>query len=106
MGEHEKRMGPQQRRVSPKWRDMFRRRRIDPVLSPKRESQSLLQGDGKIPRTRRRNALNASIPFSNEDEEFASNRADPVVDLRFERVCVAAIALSPKSLPVRSYHLD
>ena len=29
----------------------LRRRRIDPALSPKRESQPLLQWDGKTPRT-------------------------------------------------------
>ncbi len=48
LGEQEKRIGPQQRRVSPKWRDLFRRWRIETVLSPKRESQLLLQWDGKI----------------------------------------------------------
>src|ERR1700736_662934 len=48
LGEQEKRTRPQQRRVSPKWRDVFRLQRIDPVLSPKRESQLLLQWDGKI----------------------------------------------------------
>jgi hypothetical protein len=52
LGGQEKRMRPQQSRVSFKWPDAFRRRRIEPVLSPKRESQSLLQWDGKIPRTR------------------------------------------------------
>jgi hypothetical protein len=43
-----KRTRPQQRRVSPKWRDVFPRWRMDPILSPKRESQLLLQRDGKI----------------------------------------------------------
>jgi len=48
LGEQEKRIRPQQRRASPKWRDVLRRWRIDPVLSPKRESPLLLQWDGKI----------------------------------------------------------
>jgi hypothetical protein len=48
----EKRIRPQQSRIPFKWPDAFGRRRIDPVLSPKRESQSLLQWDGKIPPTR------------------------------------------------------
>jgi hypothetical protein len=52
LGEQENRIRHHQRRVSPKWRDVFRRWRIDPVLSPKRESQLLLRRDGKIPRTR------------------------------------------------------
>lgn len=43
-----KRIRSQQRRVSPKWRDVLPRWRMDPVLSPKRESQLLLQWDGKI----------------------------------------------------------
>jgi hypothetical protein len=48
LGEQENRIRPQQRRVSPKSRDVLRRWRIDSVLSPKRESQLLLQWDGKI----------------------------------------------------------
>jgi hypothetical protein len=48
LGEQEKRIRAQQRRVSPEWRDVLRRRRIDPVLSPKRESHVLLQWDRKI----------------------------------------------------------
>jgi hypothetical protein len=49
LGEQEKRIRPQQRRVLHKWRDVFRRWRIEPpVLSPKRESQLLLQWDDKI----------------------------------------------------------
>jgi hypothetical protein len=47
-GEQEKKIRPQQRRVSPKSRDVLRRWRIEPVLSPKRESQLVLQWDGKI----------------------------------------------------------
>jgi hypothetical protein len=48
LGEQEKGIRAQQRRVSPKSRDVLRRWRIEPVLSPKRESQLLLQWDGKI----------------------------------------------------------
>jgi hypothetical protein len=48
LGEQEKKIRPQQRRVSPKSRDVLRRWRIEPVLSLKRESQLLLQWDGKI----------------------------------------------------------
>jgi hypothetical protein len=48
LGEQEKKIRPQQRRVSPKSRDVLCRWRIEPVLSPKRESQLLLQWDGKI----------------------------------------------------------
>ena len=48
LGEQEKRIRLQQRRVSPKSRHVFRRWRIDRVLSPKGESPLLFQWDGKI----------------------------------------------------------
>jgi hypothetical protein len=44
--------------------------------------------------------LNAISTVSHENEEFVSDRDDPVVHLRFDHVCVAAIAVSQYALRI------
>jgi hypothetical protein len=44
--------------------------------------------------------LNAISTVSHENEEFVSDRNDSVVDLRFDHVCVAAIAVSQYALRI------
>ena len=65
LGEQEKRIRLQQRRVSPKSRHVFRRWRIDRVLSPKGESPLLLQWDGKILPSRNGGRQKSTDSFEN-----------------------------------------
>jgi hypothetical protein len=44
--------------------------------------------------------LNVISTVSHGNEEFVSDRNDSVVDLRFDHVCVAAIALSQYALRI------
>jgi hypothetical protein len=73
-------------------------------LSLKGESRSNPGWCRKILRTRRRSPLNTAIKFLYENEQFSGDSGDPIVDLRFERLCGASAALSQQSVPSRSHH--